>query len=146
MSVLHTASFKEFGSLGCLWQALKLRKTQLEVRSLNPRRDTVFRHLRSDRGGGVRPPWSFQTKRRRASRKRPVDCSRRVLAIGGIIFGPRSIFDPVMAGKRPNFRKFYAFSTLRVHISKTFYCSGMKPSPACFPFNSAQNKVSRLNI
>ena len=35
MSVLHTASFKEFGSLMCLWQALKLWKTQLEVRSLN---------------------------------------------------------------------------------------------------------------
>ena len=31
--------------------------------------------------------------------KRPPDCSRRELAIGGIIFGPRSIFDPVMAGQ-----------------------------------------------
>ena len=37
-------------------------------------------------------------ERRRASRKRPADCSCRVLAIGGIIFGPRSLFDPVMAG------------------------------------------------
>ena len=35
MSVLHTASFKEFGSLICFWQALKLWKMQLEVRSLN---------------------------------------------------------------------------------------------------------------
>ena len=35
MSVLHTASFKEFRSLMCLWQALKLWKMQLEVRSLN---------------------------------------------------------------------------------------------------------------
>ena len=35
MSVLHTVSFKEFGSLVCLWQDVKLRKTQLEVRSLN---------------------------------------------------------------------------------------------------------------
>ena len=42
------------------------------------------------------PPWRFQTKRRRVSRKRPADCARRVLAIGGIIFGPRSIFDPCM--------------------------------------------------
>ena len=63
------------------------------------------------------------------------------LAIGGIIFGPRSIFDPVMAGQRSYFRKFYDFSTLRVHISKTIYRSGMKPSPACSPFHSAQNEV-----
>ena len=33
------------------------------------------------------------------------------------------------------------FQLYRVHISKTIYCSGMKPSPACFPFNSAQNEV-----
>ena len=33
------------------------------------------------------PPLRFQTKRRRAWRKRPADCSHRVLAIGGIIFG-----------------------------------------------------------
>ena len=90
-------------------------------------------------GGGVgaTPPWRFQTKRRRASRKRPADCSRRVLAIGGIIFGPRSIFDPVMAGQRSNFRKFHEFSSSRVDGIKTIYRSGMKPSPACSPFNSA---------
>ena len=35
MSVLHPARFKEFGSWMCLWQALKLWKMQLEVRSLN---------------------------------------------------------------------------------------------------------------
>ena len=35
MSVLHLASFKEFRSLMCLWQALKLWKKQLEVRLLN---------------------------------------------------------------------------------------------------------------
>ena len=35
MSVLLPASFKEFRSLMCLWQALKLWKKQLEVRSLN---------------------------------------------------------------------------------------------------------------
>ena len=75
------------------------------------------------------------------SGKRPADCSRRVIAIGGIIFGPRSIFDPVMAGQRSNFRKFYDFGTLRVHISKTIYRSGMGPSPACSPFNSAKNEV-----
>ena len=85
----------------------------------------------------MRPPWRFQTKRRRASRKRPADCARRVIAIGGIIFGPRSIFDPVMAGQRSNFRKFRDFLDSRVHISKTIDRSGMKHSPACLPFNSA---------
>ena len=35
MSSLYTASFKEFGSLVCLWHDVQLRKTQLEVRSLN---------------------------------------------------------------------------------------------------------------
>ena len=62
----------------------------------------------------------------------------------------RSIFDPVMAGQRSNFRKFYDFSTLRVYISKTIYRSGMGPSPACSPFNSAQSVMcfdaSRLSI
>ena len=37
MSLLYTASFKELGSLLCLWHDAKLRKTQLEVRLLNPR-------------------------------------------------------------------------------------------------------------
>ena len=32
MSLLYTASFKEFGSLVCLWHDVKLRKMQLEVR------------------------------------------------------------------------------------------------------------------
>ena len=58
-----------------------------------------------------------------------------------LVFGHRSIFDPVMAGQRSNFRKFYDFSTLRVHISKTIYRSGMGSSPACSPFNYAQNEV-----
>ena len=35
MSLLYTASFKEFGSLVCHWHDVKLRKMQLEVRSLN---------------------------------------------------------------------------------------------------------------
>ena len=35
MSLLYTSSFKEIGSLVCLWHDVKLRKTQLEVRSLN---------------------------------------------------------------------------------------------------------------
>ena len=35
MSLLCTASFKEFGSLVCLWHDVKLRKMQIDVRSLN---------------------------------------------------------------------------------------------------------------
>ena len=35
MFLLYTTSFKEFGSLLCHWYDVKLRKTQLEVRSLN---------------------------------------------------------------------------------------------------------------
>ena len=34
MLLLYIVSFKEFGSLVCLWHDVKLRKTQLEVRSL----------------------------------------------------------------------------------------------------------------
>ena len=34
MLLLYIVSFKEFGSLVCLWHYVKLRKTQLEVRSL----------------------------------------------------------------------------------------------------------------
>ena len=52
-----------------------------------------------------------------------------------------SIFGPVMAGQRSNFRKFYDFSTLLDHICKTIYRSGMGPSPACSSFNSAQNEL-----
>ena len=107
---------------------------------INPRPETVFCHLCRCRGGGggwCDPPWCFQTKRRRASQKRPADCARRVLAIGGIIFGPRSIFDPVVAGHRSSFRKFRDFLVSRVHISNTIDCNGMKPSPLCSPFNSA---------
>ena len=84
------------------------------------------------------PPWRFQTKHRRASRKRPPDCSRRVLTIGSIMFGSRSIFDPVMTDQRSNFRKFHD-SVSRVNISKTIDRSGMKPSPAYSPFNYAWN-------
>ena len=35
MLLLYVVSFKAFGSLVCLWHDVKLRKTQLEVRSLN---------------------------------------------------------------------------------------------------------------
>ena len=60
-------------------------------------------------GGSMRPNWRFETKRRSASRKRPIDCSRRVLAIGGIFFEPRSTFDLVIAGQRSIFGEIDVF-------------------------------------
>ena len=41
---------------------------------------------------------------------------RKNVSRHSIIFGPRSIFDPVVAGKRSNFRKFHDFF-LKLHVS-----------------------------
>ena len=88
------------------------------ISQFNPSRIPCFATfaLTKGGGGGCDTPWRFRTKHRRASPKRQADCSRRVFAIGGIIFGPRSIFDPVVAGKRSNFRKFHDFF-LKLHES-----------------------------
>ena len=83
---------------------------------------------RTGGGVGATPPWRFQTKRRRACGK------DQQIALAE--YSRES-----MADQRSNFRKFYDFSTLWVHISKTIYRSGMGPSPVCSPFNSAQNEV-----
>ena len=56
---------------------------------------------------------NYTRKRRSASRKRPLDCSRRVLAIAGICFDPTSAFDLVMAGERSIFGEIDVFSTLQ---------------------------------
>ena len=80
----------------------------------------------------MRPPWRFETKRRSASRKKKtIDCSRRVLAIGGIFFDPRSTFDLVMAGQRSIFGKIDVFSTLQDNSDGTMADMAMKPSPTC---------------
>ena len=47
------------------------------ILSFNPR-PRCFATFAGVGGGGCNPPWRFQTKRRRASRKRPADYSRRV--------------------------------------------------------------------
>ena len=60
----------------------------------------------------MRPPWSFETKRRRALREKAIDCSRRVLAIGGIFSYPRSTFDLVMTGQRSIFGEVDVFFKL----------------------------------
>ena len=44
--------------------------------------------------------------------EKPADCPRRILGIGGAIFGPRSIFDPVLGGQRSSFREIGNFSNL----------------------------------
>ena len=79
----------------------------------------------------MRPPWRFETKRRSASRKRPNDCSRRVLAIGGIFFDPRSTFDLVMAGQRSIFGEIDVFSTLQENSDGAMADIAMKPLPSC---------------
>ena len=40
-----------------------------------------------------------------------------LLAIGDITFGPRSVFDPVLADQRSNFRKFHDFFQLHESMS-----------------------------
>ena len=79
----------------------------------------------------MRPPSRFETKRRSASRKRPVDCSRRVLAIGGIFFDPRSTFHLVMAGQRSIFGEINVFSTLQDNSNGAMADIAMKPIPSC---------------
>ena len=76
------------------------------------------------------PTWRFEIKRRSASRKRPIDCSRRVLAIGGIFFDPRSTFDLVGRSK-VNFRRNQRFSTLQDNSNGAMADIAMKPLPLC---------------
>ena len=83
-------------------------------------------------GGSMRPPWRRETKRRSASRKRPIDCSRRVLAIGGIFFDPRwSTFDLVMAGQKSIFGEIDVFSNLQDNSDGAMADIALKPSPSC---------------
>ena len=79
----------------------------------------------------MRPPWRFETKRRSASQKKAIDCSRRVLAIGGILFYPRSTFDLVMAGQRSTFGEIDVFSTLQDNSYGAMADIAMTPLPSC---------------
>ena len=56
----------------------------INCRPLTLARILCFATFAGAGGGGATPSWCFQTKRRRVSRKRPADCSRRILAIGGL--------------------------------------------------------------
>ena len=64
-------------------------------------------------------------------KKRPIDCYRRVLAIGGIFFDPRSTFDLVMAGQGSIFGKIDVFSTLQDNSDGAMADIAMKPVPSC---------------
>ena len=81
------------------------------------------------------PPWSFETKRRSASRKRPIDGSRRVLAIGGIFFDPRSTFGLVMTGQWSIFGEIDVISTLQDNSDAAMANIAMKLSPSCLVDN-----------
>ena len=80
--------------------------------TFNPRSFSVFRHFRQWSGGGGKPPGVSKLRVVKLREKKTADSSRRVLAIGGAIFYPRSKFHPVLGGKRSNFREIGTFSTL----------------------------------
>ena len=95
-------------------------------------------------GGGGTTPWRSVPDGRKASRKKPVDASRRDLAIAHIVFGPRSTFDLVMSGQRYNFRDKWHFLDLHARSGKSICRSDLKSSPACSLFNSEQDGVLLL--
>ena len=63
--------------------------------------------------------------------KKTIDCSRRVLAIGGIFFNPRSTFDLVMSGQRSIFGEIDVFSTSQDNSDGAMADIAMKPLPSC---------------
>ena len=77
----------------------------------NPHLGRAFSIARPGRGVDATPFWRFKTKRRSASRKITIDCSRRVIAIGGIFFDPRLTFDLVMKGQKSIFGEIAVSST-----------------------------------
>ena len=108
----------------------------------NPRPDTVFRHLRSDRGGGGATPLGVS---KRSVVKLNGKDQQIALAEYSRLVVLFLVLDQYLTQlwqvKGQIFGNSMIFQLYRVHISKTIYRSGMKPSPACFPFNSAQNEV-----
>ena len=67
--------------------------------------------------------------------KKTIDCSRRVLAIGGIFFDARSIFDLFMAGQRSIFGEIDVFSNLQDNSDGAMADIAMKLSPSCLVDN-----------
>ena len=96
--------------------------------SFNSRPGTAFSITRPGRGGGgsLRPPGV--SKLSVAVREKiQIDCPRRVLAIGGIFFYPRSTFDLVMTGHRSIFGEIDVFQ-----INKTIATQLWQISPNNF--------------
>ena len=61
-----------------------------------------------------------------------------------LFFGPRSTFDLVRSGQRSNFSEKFHFLDLHAHSGVSMCRSELKPSPACSPFNSEQDRVLLL--
>ena len=109
---------------------------EYDFAKVNPRPGRAFSITRPGRGGGgCDPRWRFETKRRSTSRKRPIDCSRQVLAIGGIFFYPRSTFDLVMAGQRSIFGEIDVLSTLQDNSNGAMADIATIPLPSCLVDN-----------
>ena len=85
------------------------------------------------RGGGVgaTPPGVSKRKVVELRGKKTEACSQPDLAIGGIFFGPRSIFDLLMTGQSSIFQKNLTFSPFCGAGGKTLKDIDLKPSLSC---------------
>ena len=101
----------------------------------------VSPHLRSDRGVGATPLGVSKRSVVELSGKDQqialAEYSRLVVLF--LVLG--QYLTQLWQVKGQIFGNSMIFQLYRVHISKTIYRSGMGPSPACSPFNSAQNEV-----
>ena len=104
----------------------------------------MFCHLRRFRGGGVggTPPLGVSKRsvvelRGKDQQIALAEYSRLVVLF--LVLG--QYLTQLWQVKGQIFTNSMIFSTSRVDGIKTIYRSGMKPSPACSPFNSAQNEV-----
>ena len=117
-SKIRKNSWQYFGKFFSKMNSEATRGQLRSIFQVNPPRHWPFRHHWQHKGEVfVRPPSRFQAKRRRVWRK-PVDCSRWALAVGGAIFDPGSIFDPFMRCQMSQFREIGNCSPLQDHISK----------------------------
>ena len=69
----------------------------------------------------MRPPGVSKLSVVALREKKAIDCSRRLLAIGGIFFDPRSTFDLVMAGQMSIFGEIDVFSSLCCELNVNWF-------------------------
>ena len=82
--------------------------------NINPRPGRAFSITHPGRvEGSIRTHLHFETKRHSSSQQRPVDCSRRVLAIGGILYTLGQYF-----GKVDDFSLYKTIATQLWQISQ----------------------------